>query len=59
MYPRSCSSNAGAYGTDVNHFYHSDPVHREEGGTPDIVGSIRAGLVFGLKEATMTTTSPS
>ena len=24
---------------------------REEGGTPDIVGSIRAGLAFQLKEA--------
>ncbi len=40
-----------AYVNDVDHRYHSDPVHREEGGTPDIVGSIRAGLVFGLKEA--------
>jgi AAA ATPase-like protein len=26
------------------------PVIREEGGTPDIIGSIRAGLVFALKE---------
>lgn len=26
-----------------------DPAHREEGGTPDVVGSIRAGLVFALK----------
>jgi selenocysteine lyase/cysteine desulfurase len=32
------------------HTYHPDPVVREEGGTPDIVGSIRAGLVFALKE---------
>jgi len=32
------------------HTYHPDPVIREEGGTPDIVGSIRAGLVFALKE---------
>jgi hypothetical protein len=29
----------------------SDPAHREEGGTPAIVESIRAGLVFGLKQA--------
>ena len=29
----------------------SDPVHREEGGTPAIVESIRAGLVFDLKRA--------
>jgi selenocysteine lyase/cysteine desulfurase len=31
--------------------YLDDPVAREEGGTPDIVGSIRAGLVFQLKQA--------
>ena len=30
--------------------YHPDPVRAEEGGTPAIVESIRAGLVFGLKE---------
>jgi selenocysteine lyase/cysteine desulfurase len=30
--------------------YHPDPVIREEGGTPAIVESIRAGLVFALKE---------
>ncbi|MGZ8566966.1 MAG: aminotransferase class V-fold PLP-dependent enzyme, partial [Actinomycetota bacterium] len=30
--------------------YHPDPVVREEGGTPAIVESIRAGLVFALKE---------
>jgi selenocysteine lyase/cysteine desulfurase len=33
------------------HSYHSDPCIREEGGTPAIVESIRAGLVFALKEA--------
>jgi selenocysteine lyase/cysteine desulfurase len=33
------------------HRYHDDPIHREEGGTPAIVESIRAGLVFQLKEA--------
>jgi selenocysteine lyase/cysteine desulfurase len=33
------------------HRYLTDPVHREEGGTPAIVESIRAGLVFGVKEA--------
>ena len=32
------------------HAYHPDPEIREEGGTPAIVESIRAGLVFGLKE---------
>jgi selenocysteine lyase/cysteine desulfurase len=33
------------------HRYLADPQHREEGGTPAIVESIRAGLVFQLKEA--------
>jgi hypothetical protein len=32
------------------HTYHPHPEIREEGGTPEIVGSIRAGLVFALKE---------
>src|SRR4051794_22908884 len=32
------------------HRYHPDPVTREEAGTPAIVESIRAGLVFALKE---------
>jgi selenocysteine lyase/cysteine desulfurase len=31
--------------------YLDDPAHREEGGTPAIVESIRAGLVFQLKQA--------
>ncbi len=30
--------------------YLSDVEHREEGGTPDIVGAIRAGLVFDLRD---------
>lgn len=33
------------------HRYLTDPVHREEAGTPAIIESIRAGLVFQLKEA--------
>ncbi len=33
------------------HRYLSDPEHREEGGTPAIIESVRAGLVFQLKEA--------
>jgi selenocysteine lyase/cysteine desulfurase len=40
-----------AYVNPVEHVYLDDPIAREEGGTPDIVGSIRAGLVFQLKEA--------
>jgi selenocysteine lyase/cysteine desulfurase len=35
----------------VGHPYLDDQVAREEGGTPAIVESIRAGLVFRLKEA--------
>lgn len=33
------------------HVYLSDPAAREEGGTPAIIEAIRAGLVFGLKQA--------
>ncbi|GGL38385.1 aminotransferase class V-fold PLP-dependent enzyme [Phycicoccus endophyticus] len=40
-----------AYVNPEEHAYLSDPAHREEGGTPAIVESIRAGLVFQLKEA--------
>lgn len=40
-----------AYVNPEEHMYLADPVHREEGGTPAIVESIRAGLVFKLKEA--------
>ncbi len=35
----------------TEHRYIADVEHREEGGTPNIVGSIRAGLTFQLKEA--------
>ena len=40
-----------AYVNPTDHRYLDDPVHREEGGTPAIIGSIRAGLVFQLKQA--------
>jgi selenocysteine lyase/cysteine desulfurase len=40
-----------AYVNQSEHRYLDDPVHREEGGTPAIVESIRAGLVFQLKQA--------
>jgi selenocysteine lyase/cysteine desulfurase len=39
------------YVNPTEHRYLSDPEHREEGGTPAIVESIRAGLVFQLKQA--------
>jgi selenocysteine lyase/cysteine desulfurase len=40
-----------AYVNPTEHRYLTDPAQREEGGTPAIVESIRAGLVFQLKEA--------
>lgn len=40
-----------SYVNPEHHRYLDDPVHREEGGTPAIIESIRAGLVFQLKEA--------
>lgn len=40
-----------AYVNAKEHRYIDDPTHREEGGTPSIIGAIRAGLVFQLKEA--------
>jgi selenocysteine lyase/cysteine desulfurase len=36
--------------TPEHQTYDPDPVHREESGTPAIVESVRAGLVFALKE---------
>ena len=40
-----------AFVSPAGHVYLDDPVAREEGGTPAIVESIRAGLVVGLKQA--------
>ena len=40
-----------AYVNDAEHAYLPEPEHREEGGTPAIIESVRAGLVFQLKEA--------
>ena len=45
-----------SYVTATGQWYLDDPVTREEGGTPAIVESIRAGLVFGLKRAIGTDT---
>ncbi|POM68016.1 Cysteine desulfurase [Phytophthora palmivora] len=36
--------------TEKAHSYLKDTVEREEGGTPDILGSIRLGLAFALKQ---------
>ncbi len=40
-----------SYVSSEEHRYLDDPEHREEGGTPEIVGAVRAGLIFQLKEA--------
>jgi hypothetical protein len=40
-----------SYVSASSHSYIPDPIHREEGGTPAIIESIRAGLVFQLKAA--------
>ncbi len=49
--PTSPGGGTVAFVDPVGHRYLDDPVAREEGGTPAIVESIRAGLVFGLKQA--------
>lgn len=49
--PSTPGGGTVAYVNSEEHRYLDDPVHREEGGTPAIVESIRAGLVFQLKEA--------
>jgi hypothetical protein len=40
-----------AYVNETQHEYLPEPEHREEGGTPAIIESVRAGLVFQLKMA--------
>lgn len=47
--PKQPGGGTVFYVTETSHRYVSNRVEREEGGTPDIVGSIRAGLVFQLK----------
>ncbi len=49
--PSTPGGGTVAYVSSAEHVYLDDPVHREEGGTPAIIGSIRAGLVFQLKDA--------
>ena len=49
--PTAPGGGTVAYVNPADHQYLADPIAREEGGTPDIIGSIRAGLVFQLKEA--------
>ena len=49
--PTTPGGGTVAYVNTREHHYLPDPTHREEGGTPAIIESIRAGLVFQLKEA--------
>ncbi|MCC9307377.1 aminotransferase class V-fold PLP-dependent enzyme [Kitasatospora sp. RB6PN24] len=49
--PTAPGGGTVSYVSPADHRYLDDPVAREESGTPAIVESIRAGLVFALKEA--------
>jgi selenocysteine lyase/cysteine desulfurase len=49
--PTAPGGGTVAFVDPVGHRYLDDPVAREEGGTPAIIESIRAGLVFALKQA--------
>ena len=49
--PTAPGGGTVAFVDPIGHRYLEDPVAREEGGTPAIVESIRAGLVFALKQA--------
>ncbi len=49
--PHVVGGGTVAYVNPDEHLYLADKVHREEAGTPAIVESIRAGLVFHLKQA--------
>jgi selenocysteine lyase/cysteine desulfurase len=49
--PTAPGGGTVAFVDPIGHRYLDDPVAREEGGTPAIVESVRAGLVFALKQA--------
>ena len=49
--PTAPGGGTVAFVDPIGHRYLDNPVAREEGGTPAIVESIRAGLVFALKQA--------
>jgi selenocysteine lyase/cysteine desulfurase len=49
--PASPGGGTVSYVNAQEHRYLDCPIHREEGGTPAIIESIRAGLVFQLKDA--------
>jgi selenocysteine lyase/cysteine desulfurase len=49
--PTAPGGGTVAFVDPIGHRYLDDPAAREEGGTPAIVESIRAGLVFAVKQA--------
>ena len=49
--PHSCGGGTVFFVTPTDHRYFKQEEMREEGGTPAILGSIRAGLAIQLKEA--------
>jgi len=49
--PTAPGGGTVAFVDPIGHRYLDDPATREEGGTPAIVESIRAGLVFAVKQA--------
>jgi len=49
--PAVAGGGTVAFVNPDDHRYIDDIEHREEAGTPSIIGSIRAGLAFALKEA--------
>ena len=51
LVPETPGGGTVTYVSSVEHDYDLNIEHREEGGTPAIIGSIRAGLAFQLKEA--------
>lgn len=53
-YPEGTGGGTVFFVRRENQIYLKDIEEREEGGTPDIVGSIRAGMAFQLKEAATT-----
>ena len=55
LFQRNVPDGAGGgsvfFVSESDHRYLQEPEMREEGGTPDIVGSVRAGLVMKLKQS--------
>ena len=49
--PYACGGGTVFYVTPSTHCYFKEVEMREEGGTPSIVGAVRAGLAMQLKEA--------